>query len=70
LGEERLTDLMAEGDAWSEDTYASLALKAGVDITTLAAALGHDVQRLMAIYSHHLPPAEDGAATAMEKALA
>jgi integrase len=51
-------------------SYASLALKAGVPITTLAATLGHDVQTLMAIYSHHLPSAEDSAAGAMEKALA
>lgn len=51
-------------------TYASLALKADVPITTLAATLGHDVQTLMAIYSHHLPPAEDSAAKAMERALA
>lgn len=51
-------------------TFASLALKAGVPITTLAATLGHDVQTLMSIYSHHIPSAEDTAAKAMQNALA
>jgi hypothetical protein len=47
-----------------------LALKAGVPITTLAATIGHDVQTLMSIYSHHIPSAEDSAAKALQNALA
>jgi integrase len=51
-------------------TYASLALKRGVPITTLAAILGHDTKTLMDVYGHHIPSAEDTAARAMQAALA
>lgn len=50
-------------------TYASLALKAGVPITTLAATLGHDTKTLMDVYGHHIPSAEDTPAKAIQAAL-
>lgn len=51
-------------------TFASLALRAGVPITTLAAILGHDTAMLMRVYGHQLPSAEDTAAKALQQALA
>jgi integrase len=51
-------------------TFASLALRAGVPITTLAAILGHDTAMLMRVYGHQLPSAEDTAAKALQLALA
>jgi integrase len=33
-------------------TFASLALRAGLPITTLAAVLGHDATMLMRVYGH------------------
>ena len=51
-------------------TFASLSLRAGVPITTLAAILGHDTTMLMRVYGHAIPSAEDTAARALQKALA
>jgi integrase len=51
-------------------TFASLALRAGVPITTLAAILGHDTTMLMRVYGHQIPSAEDTAAKALQQALA
>jgi integrase len=51
-------------------TFASLALRAGVASTTLAAILGHDTTMLMRVYGHQIPSAEDTAAIALQKALA
>jgi integrase len=51
-------------------TYASLALKAGVPVTTVSANLGHSsTATTMNIYAHHIPSAEDAAAKALEQAL-
>lgn len=51
-------------------TFASLALRAGVPITTLAAILGHDTTMLMRVYGHQIPSTEDTAARALQHALA
>jgi integrase len=51
-------------------TFASLALRAGVPITTLAAILGHDTTMLMRVYGHQIPSAEDTAAKALQQAFA
>jgi integrase len=51
-------------------TFASLGLRAGVPITTLAAILGHDTTMLMRVYGHQIPSAEDTAAKALQDALA
>jgi integrase len=51
-------------------TFASLALRAGVPITTQAAILGHDTAMLMRVYGHQLPSAEDTAAKALQQAQA
>ncbi|MBV8164904.1 MAG: tyrosine-type recombinase/integrase [Candidatus Eremiobacteraeota bacterium] len=51
-------------------TFASLALRAGVPIPTLAAILGHDTTMLMRVYGHQVPSAEDTAARALQQALA
>lgn len=51
-------------------TYASLALKAGVPVTTVSANLGHSsTATTMNVYAHHIPSAEDAAAKALERAL-
>ena len=51
-------------------TYASLALKGGVPITTVSANLGHsNTATTMNVYAHHVPSAEDAAAKVMQRAL-
>jgi len=51
-------------------TYASLALKAGVPITTVSANLGHNnTTTTMGVYAHHIPAAEDAAAIAIQRAI-
>jgi len=51
-------------------TYASLALKAGVPVTTVAANLGHSSSATtMNVYAHHIPSSEDAAAKALERVL-
>ena len=51
-------------------TYASLALKGGVPVTTVSANLGHSsTATTMNVYAHHIPSAEDAAATVMQRAL-
>ncbi|MBC5805907.1 MAG: hypothetical protein DLM53_03375 [Candidatus Eremiobacter antarcticus] len=51
-------------------TFASLALRAGVPITTLAATLGVDTSMLMRVYGRQIPSAEATAAAALQEALA
>jgi integrase len=51
-------------------TYASLALKGGVPVTTVSANLGHSSpSTTMNVYAHHIPSTEDAAAKVMERAL-
>jgi len=51
-------------------TYASLALKGGVPVTTVSANLGHSsTATTMSVYAHHIPSAEDAAARVMKRAL-
>lgn len=51
-------------------TYASLALKGGVPVTTVSAHLGHSsMATTMNVYAHHIPAAEDAAASIMQRAL-
>ncbi|HYK52587.1 MAG TPA: site-specific integrase [Candidatus Eremiobacteraceae bacterium] len=51
-------------------TYASLALKAGVPITTVSANLGHNnTTTTMGVYGHHIPATEDAAAVAIQRAI-
>ena len=51
-------------------SYASLALKAGVPVTTVSANLGHSsTATTMNVYAHHIPSAEDAAAKALERVL-
>lgn len=51
-------------------TYASLALKGGVPVTTVSANLGHNnTTTTLNVYAHHIPSAEDTAALAIQRAL-
>ncbi len=51
-------------------TYASLALRGGVPVTTVASNLGHSSpSTTMNVYAHHIPATEDAAAKVMERAL-
>jgi integrase len=51
-------------------TYASLALRGGVPVTTVSANLGHSSpSTTMNVYAHHIPSIEDAAAKIMERAL-
>ena len=51
-------------------TYASLALKGGVPVTTVSANLGHSsTATTMNVYAHHIPSSEDAAARVMQRAL-
>lgn len=51
-------------------TYASLALKGGVPVTTVSANLGHgSTATTMNVYAHHIPSAEDAAARVLQRAL-
>jgi integrase len=52
-------------------TYASLALKGGVPVTTVSANLGHSsTATTLNVYAHHIPSTEDAAAQVMQRALA
>ena len=51
-------------------TYASLALKAGVPVTTVSAYLGHsNTATTLNVYAHHIPSTEDMAASAIQRAI-
>jgi integrase len=51
-------------------TYASLALKGGVPVTTVSSNLGHSgTATTLNVYAHHIPSAEDAAAIVLERAI-